>query len=200
MREMMTVAPRPEKQMLSKLFFGAALSVIMTGAVALNDQAFAAERATCAAKSTAPMDNVAMLQRVWGPIERGESQSFKPVFDLFTDDVVFKTALGEVQGKAAVMRYFASTGAMLDANPFAKPLEYYGKNNRVVQLGYETFTVKETGAKKEGEWAFVYDLRDGCITRMVNIQDLSGVEAYAARALAEARAGDGAPAAKPIRP
>ena len=164
------------------------LSIIMVAAAGINDRAYAAVDVDRAAEPAAPNANIALLKRVWAPLERGESQDFGAVFNLFADDVVFKTAQGEVRGKAAVIRYFASTAAMLDANPFVKPLEYYGEGDRVVQLGYETFTVKETGTKKECEWAFVYDIHDGRITRMVNIQDLSGVEEFAARALAEARA------------
>ena len=136
-----------------------------------------------------PNDNVAVLRSVWGPLERGESQDFQAFFDLFTDDVVFKTAVGEVRGKETVMRYFAGTAGMLEFDPFVTPLEYFGDGDRVVQLGYEKFTVKETGAEHEGEWAFVYDMRDGLVSRIVNIQDMSGVGQYAADAIAKANAG-----------
>ena len=134
-----------------------------------------------------PSNNVALLKRVWDPLETGTSQDFGAVFALFADDIVFSTAQGDVQGKAAVIRYFACTAGMLEADPFVRPLEYYADGNRVVQLGFETFTVRATGFRKDCDWAFVYDIHDGKITRMMNIQDLSGVEEFAAAALAEAR-------------
>lgn len=136
--------------------------------------------------SRTPIDNVALLRSVFGPLERGESRDIQPFFDLFADDVVFKTAAGQARGKEAVLRYFANAAAALEFNQFVKPLEYYGEGNRVVMLGYETVTVKETGATHEGEYAFVFDLRDGVITRAVNIQDLSGFAEYAAEAVAKA--------------
>lgn len=139
--------------------------------------------------SSAPSDSVALLQSVWGPLERGESHDFQPFFDLLAEDAVFKNGAGEVHGKEAIVRFFAGTGDELDFNPFVTPIEYYGAGDRVLQLGYETLTVKETGVTHEGEWVFVYDLRDGLITRLVNIQDLSGVAHHAKEALAKAQAG-----------
>jgi ketosteroid isomerase-like protein/quercetin dioxygenase-like cupin family protein len=119
--------------------------------------------------------NVAILERIYGPLERGESQDFGPFFAALADDVVFELPVMELHGKQAVIGYFTHGSELMDFNPFERPLEYLTAGNRVVQLGYETFRVKETGAIHRAEWAWVFDFRDGRITRIVAIQDLGPI-------------------------
>jgi ketosteroid isomerase-like protein len=68
-----------------------------------------------------------------------------------------------------------------------RPLEYYGDGNRVVQLGGETFRVKATGATHEADWVWVFDVEEGRITRILAIQDLSGIADEVAEALDKAQ-------------
>lgn len=133
------------------------------------------------------MDNVALLQRIWGPMERGESTDYQPFFDLLHDDIVFTTSLGELRGKQAVIHYFTHAGELVEFRPFERPSEYFGNGDRVVIVGEETFRVKATGVTVRGPWAWVHDLRDGLITRIEAIQDLSAVADAVSEALANAR-------------
>ena len=126
--------------------------------------------------SVAPAtDNVALLRSIWDPIERGES-GMQPFFDALTDDVVFELPVGELRGRQTVIDYFTEGSATMEFQPFEKPLEYYGDGDRVVQLGEETFKVKESGITHRSAWAWVFDVHEGLITRIVAIQDLSGIE------------------------
>jgi ketosteroid isomerase-like protein len=134
------------------------------------------------------MDNVALLQRIWGPIERGESTDYQPFFDLLHDEVVLTTAAGELRGRQAVIHYFTHAGELLEFRPFERPQEYFGNGDRVVIVGEETFRVKATGVTARGPWAWVHDLRDGLITRIEAIQDLAPVADAVTEALARARA------------
>jgi ethanolamine utilization protein EutQ len=134
-----------------------------------------------------PHDAVALLRSIYDPLERGESEDLHPFFDAFDEDIVFTTSVGEVRGKAAVMGYFSQAAAAMEFDIFVRPLEYVGDGNRAVQLGGEIFKVKETGKTHEADWAWVYDVEDGRITRILGIQDLSGVADEAAEALANAR-------------
>jgi ketosteroid isomerase-like protein len=134
------------------------------------------------------MDNVALLQRIWGPMERGESTDYQPFFDLLHDDIVFTTSLGELRGKQAVIHYFTHAGELVEFRPFERPSEYFGNGDRVVIVGEETFRVKATGVTVRGPWAWVHDLRDGLITQIEAIQDLSAAADAVAEALANARA------------
>ncbi|MGH2949047.1 MAG: nuclear transport factor 2 family protein [Solirubrobacteraceae bacterium] len=123
----------------------------------------------------ATADNVALLREIWEPIARGESDDNRPFFDALAENVVFKLPVGELRGKQAVIDYLANAAETIEFQPFDRPLEYYGAGDRVVIVGVETFRVKQTGATHRAEWAWVHDMRDGKITRIVAIQDLTGV-------------------------
>jgi ketosteroid isomerase-like protein len=103
------------------------------------------------------------------------------------DDVVFALPLGELHGKQEVAEYFASAEETIEFKPFERPLEYYAAGDRVVIVGDETWTVRETGATRRTEWAWVFDVRDGVIARIRAIEDLSGIAGEIERAVARAR-------------
>ena len=125
--------------------------------------------------SDAATDAVELVRRIFRPLELGESDDFQPFYDALADDVEHKLAVGELRGKQAVVDYFEGGGETVEFRPFEKPLEYYGGGDRVVIVGDETVKVEKTGVTHRAEWAWVVDVRDGLITRIVEIQDLSGV-------------------------
>jgi ethanolamine utilization protein EutQ len=133
-------------------------------------------------------DTVALLEGIWGPMERGESTDYQPFYDLLADDVVFTTAVGELRGKQAVVHYFTHAGELVEFRPFERPQEYFGNGDRVVIVGAETFRVRASGVTTHGPWAWTYEFHDGLITRIEAIQDLSGVADAIGEALARARA------------
>jgi ketosteroid isomerase-like protein len=133
--------------------------------------------------------NVALLREIWEPITRGESDN-KPFFDALADDVAFELPVGELRGKQAVVDYFAYAHETIEFQPFERPLEYLGAGDRVVILGDETFRVRETGVTHRAEWAWVHDLQDGLITRIVVIQDLAGVADAVRSAISKAQPGN----------
>jgi ketosteroid isomerase-like protein len=87
-----------------------------------------------------------------------------------------------------VIHYFTHAGELLQFRPYERPQEYFGNGDRVVILGEETLRVRATGATTRVPWAWAYDLRDGLITRIEAIEDLSVVADAVAEALARARA------------
>jgi ketosteroid isomerase-like protein len=129
------------------------------------------EESTMAA---APTDGVALLRSLFDPLERGESDDFQPFYDALADDVELELSLGKLRGKEAVVDYLDG-GETIEFRPFEKPLEYYGRGDRVVIVGDETFRVKETGVTHRADWAWVVDVRDGLIRRILEIQDVSPV-------------------------
>jgi ethanolamine utilization protein EutQ len=135
-----------------------------------------------------PTDNVALLEGIWGPMERGESGDFQPFFDHLDDDVVFWTSVGELRGKQAVIHYFTHAGELLEFRPYERPQEYFGNRDRVVIVGEETFRVRASGVTARTPWAWVYTLQDGLINRIEAIEDLSVVADAVTEALARARA------------
>jgi ketosteroid isomerase-like protein len=132
-------------------------------------------------------DGIALLRGIFDPLERGESSDFQPFHDALAEDAVLTTPVGEVRGKQAVIGYFANLAATLEYDIFVRPLEYYGNHKRVVQLGGEIFRFKATGATHEADWAWVFDVEDGRITRILAIQDLAGVAGEVAEALDKAQ-------------
>jgi ketosteroid isomerase-like protein len=133
-------------------------------------------------------DNVALLEGIWGPMERGESSDFQPFFDHLDDDVVFTTSVGELHGKQAVIHYFTHAGELLEFRPFERPQEYFGDGERVVIVGEETLRVRATGTATRVPWAWVHTLRDRLITRIEAIEDLSAVADAVSDAIARAQA------------
>jgi ketosteroid isomerase-like protein len=135
-----------------------------------------------------PSDAVALLRSIFDPLERGEADDFGRFHDTFADDVVLENSFGEVRGKEAVIAYLTGEAATLVYDIFVGPLEYFGDGNRAVQVGGEIFTVKATGETCEADWAWVFDVEDGRITRILAIQDLSGVADVVTEAMEKTRA------------
>jgi ethanolamine utilization protein EutQ len=131
---------------------------------------------------------VAMMKRIWDPLERGQSSDYQPFFDALADDVVLELPIGVARGKRAVIGYFVHAAETLEFRPFERPIEYYGDGNRVVTISTETFTVNASGATHRAEWAWVFDIEDGLITRIRVMQDLGGVADLVRAALAKAQA------------
>jgi ethanolamine utilization protein EutQ len=136
---------------------------------------------------TPTADNVALMRSIWGALERGESHNLGAFFETLADDVVFKTEVGEVRGKQAFIAYLAAASETMEFNIFVRPLEYLGDGDRVVILGDESFKVKDTGATHRAEWAWVVDVHEGQITRILHHQDLAGVAGLVREALTKAQ-------------
>lgn len=133
-------------------------------------------------------DNLALLRRIYDPMESGESRDYGPFFEAMADDVVFQTSIMELHGKEALIGYLVNAGEVLEFDIFERPLEYFAAGDKVVQLGTETFRVKATGAVHRAEWAWVYEFRGGKISRILAIQDLAGIADLVADVGAKAQA------------
>lgn len=134
------------------------------------------------------MDQVTLLQRIWGPLERGESHDYSQFFDSLHDDVVLVTSAGELHGKAAVSRYFAITSQTIDAQPFVSPLGYFSDGERAIIVGKETFRLRSNGQTTSSDWAWVHDFRADKVSRIVAIQDLGVVRPVISEAISAANA------------
>jgi ethanolamine utilization protein EutQ len=132
-------------------------------------------------------DPVALLRSIYDPLERGESDDFQPFYDAFDEDIVLTTAAGTVRGKPAVTGYFSEAAETMEFDIFLRPFQYFRNGNQVVQVGRELFRVRETGKTHEADWAWVYDVEDGRITRILGIEDLSGVADEEAEAMTRAQ-------------
>lgn len=132
--------------------------------------------------------NIELMREIWGPVERGESHDLQPFFGLLADDFVFELPVGALQGKQAFGDYLAYASERMDFDFVVEPLEYLGEGDRVVMLGDETFTARDTGLTHRARWAWALTFRDGQIARILHIQDLSGISEIVREAVVRAQA------------
>jgi ethanolamine utilization protein EutQ len=132
--------------------------------------------------------NLAILKRIWDPLESGESTDYQPWYDLMAEDIVLETSAMTLRGRDAVIGYFDHGSRLMDYDIFVRPFRYFAAGNQVVQHGFETFRVKDTGVTHSAEWAWIYDFRDGKISRILGIEDLSPIADVEAKAAARAQA------------
>jgi NAD(P)-dependent dehydrogenase (short-subunit alcohol dehydrogenase family)/ketosteroid isomerase-like protein len=127
-------------------------------------------------------DYVALAKRL---INRPDG-NWQPLLDRLADDVVFKVTIPdgtpirpEFRGKEAVTEHFEHLGDLLEFRQ-ERPMEFFGRDDRVIVLGRESFEIKANGVTVTGsEYADVLDFHDGQITHFLVIQDLSAVvDAY----------------------
>jgi ketosteroid isomerase-like protein len=131
---------------------------------------------------------VDLMREIYEPLERDERQDFGAFFDALDEEVTLRFSVGELKGKEAVIAYFSGAGEILQFSPFDTPLEYFGDADRAVVVGEETFKVKDTGVVHNCELAWVYRVRDGRITHISAIQDLSGIAGVLGQHIARSQA------------
>jgi ketosteroid isomerase-like protein len=121
------------------------------------------------------------LTAVRGAVDRVVAGALGPLLDLLAEDVEFEVASGgdvpgcrKDSGQQAVLDYFAALGDL----PAFWRMDYSAAGERVVAWGEESFTVE--GCELEGgvEFALVFDLRDGMVTRLLVIEDLSFIPGW----------------------
>ncbi|WP_329428993.1 nuclear transport factor 2 family protein [Streptosporangium sp. NBC_01495] len=122
------------------------------------------------------MEDIALMRSVLGPLERGESEDSQPLYDLFAEDIVYRTAHGdELRSKTALLDYFERVTDLLEVRPYDSPLQYFGDGARVVVLGVEHYRVRKSGLTVSREWVWFLDFRDRRISRILEVQELSGI-------------------------
>ena len=120
------------------------------------------------------MDNTAVVKRL---VDRvllaGE---LDPVLHLLADDLSFKVAIPGAMpicfadsGKQGVVDYFKALGGIVT---FWR-LEYFAEGEHVIAVGKERFTMRNSALVADSDFALVFDVRDGLITRLLVVEDLN---------------------------
>jgi ketosteroid isomerase-like protein len=120
----------------------------------------------------AAADNLALVK---GILDRMlPSGDLRPLLDGLADDVVLTVAMPDDgpdacqgAGKAAVLDYFVS---LVDWFAFWR-VTYSSSGARVLVRGDERFTLRPSGLEAHSEFALLFDLRDGLITRLLVVED-----------------------------
>jgi ketosteroid isomerase-like protein len=115
---------------------------------------------------------VAVVRRAVGQLLHG---TIGPLLDLLTDDVELEVADGgdpagnhTDSGKRAVADYFTGLAGL---TAFWQ-LDYTAAGEQVIAWGKEGFTIEGCGLEGACEFALVFELEHGAITRLLVIEDL----------------------------
>lgn len=125
--------------------------------------------------------NTAIVQDMYAAFGRGDIAT---LLDNLSDDVVWIGVYGtgpqvpqsgERQGKAAVGQFFQQVAENTKFSTF-EPKQFVASGDMVVCLGHYTATtpVDKTFA---GDWAMVFQLQDGKVSRFQEFCDSAGINA-----------------------
>jgi SnoaL-like protein len=120
------------------------------------------------------MDNVALVKTLVDRILM--AADLDPVLYLLADDLSFKVAIPGAMpicyadsGKQGVVDYFKALGGIVT---FWR-VEYSAQDEHVIAVGKERFTMGNGDLTADSDFALVFDVRDGLITRLLVVEDLT---------------------------
>jgi hypothetical protein len=125
-------------------------------------------------------ENVKVVEEMFAALGR---RDIAGVLDRLSDDIEWRIAgpselpyAGMHRGRDEVAKFFQTFGQAAEFEVF-EPREYFTKGDKVVVLGHERQRIRATGRTVETEWAMVFDVRDGRITKFHNYIDTHAVAA-----------------------
>jgi ketosteroid isomerase-like protein len=117
---------------------------------------------------------------MFSSLERGD---IRGVLDRLSDDIEWRIAApselpyaGVHRGRDEVAEFFRTFGQTSEFEVF-EPQEYIARGDKVVVLGHERQRIKASGQVVETDWAMVFVVRSGRITRFRNYVDSHAVTA-----------------------
>jgi ketosteroid isomerase-like protein len=119
-------------------------------------------------------ENVQLIRRAYENYKTGDLQAVLGAFaesvEWIQPQVEGISFSGKRRGRNQVAEFFAT---MSDAQAPIRfePQEYIAQGDRVVALGHYRWHAKATGREWESDWAHVYTIRDGQVTRFQEYTD-----------------------------
>ena len=125
--------------------------------------------------------NVRVVEGMFTSLQRGDMAG---VLDRLSDEIEWRVAgpselpyAGTHRGRGEVAKFFQTFDQAAEFEVF-EPREYLAKGDKVVALGHERQRIKATGRVVETDWAMVFVVRDGRITRFRNYVDTRDVSGH----------------------
>jgi ketosteroid isomerase-like protein len=122
--------------------------------------------------------NEQVVRRLYAAFGRGDVAG---VLDTLAEDIEWRIAgrsvlsyAGVHRGRDEVAKFFETLGQAQEFEVF-EAQEYFARADKVVVLGHERQRVKATGLTVETEWAQVFTLAGGKITKFHNFVDTHAV-------------------------
>jgi ketosteroid isomerase-like protein len=126
-------------------------------------------------------DNVGVVQAAYAAFGRGDIGA---VVDLTAEDVEWEGVRSPLteglpfgglhRGKDGVRRFFAALGENVEFQSF-RPKDFIAQGDRVVALGDYEARARKTGRGYRADWAMVFTLRGGKVTRFQEYTDTAAV-------------------------
>ena len=118
------------------------------------------------------MDDLAAVRQAVDRILVGDLQ---PMLELLADDAEFCVSVGgeeliclEDSGRQSVSNYFGALGGLVTF----WQMDYTPRGDQLIAWGKESFTLENCELEGACEFALVFDLADGVITRFLVVEDL----------------------------
>jgi hypothetical protein len=118
------------------------------------------------------MNDTIELRRAVDRILLGD---LEPMLDLLAEDVEFCVAVGgdepiclDDSGKQPVVDYFTALGGLVTF----WQMDYTARGDQLIAWGKESFTIENCGIEGGCEFALVFDVSEGVITRFLVVEDL----------------------------
>ena len=119
------------------------------------------------------MDEMTAVRRAVDRLLAGE---LAPLLDLLAEDVEFEVAGGGdepgLQARSRASRRWRTISRALGGLVAFWQMDYTARGEQVIAWGKESFTVEHCGLEGGCEFALVFDLSGGRITRLQVIEDL----------------------------
>ncbi len=125
-------------------------------------------------------DNTNLVQQAYGNFQRGDIPG---VLGLLSEDVEWETPETEempfasmYRGVEEVGQFFSTLDEVQEVLQF-EPTEFVAQNDKVVALGHYAWLVKATGKEFHSDFAHVFTVRDGKVTRFQEYTDTAAANA-----------------------
>ena len=118
------------------------------------------------------MDDITAVRQAVDRMLVGE---LEPMLDLLAENVAFEVAIvGDTpirltdSGKESVLDYFSKLGGLVSF----RQMDYSARGEHLIAWGKESFTLENCELEGGCEFALVFDVTDGLITRLVVVEDV----------------------------
>jgi ketosteroid isomerase-like protein len=123
-------------------------------------------------------DNIETIEALYAAFGR---QDVDAVLALLADDVRWKHPRprdipwgGSRSGRDAVAGFFQAVGSHLEVERFV-PQQWVVGDDRVIVLGTETMTTRQTGHTYDVDWVHAFQLRDGKVVAFEEYTDTATI-------------------------
>jgi ketosteroid isomerase-like protein len=119
-------------------------------------------------------ENTKVVAQAYESFKSGDIQS---LLDLLSDDIEWELPnienvpfAGKRHGREEVGEFFKSLADSQEVQHF-EPTEFIAQGDTVVALGHYRWRVTSTGREFEGDWAHVFTIRNGKVSKMHEYTD-----------------------------